>query len=273
MIGVPYRVGIPHTPFIYDLPDFRGLSAIPIRRFLEYKDIIEPGRMFPTYQIVNVTTSPLLDLAAVRYVATTRRAVSGLLDGDKESVLVYDDGQVRIFENRAAVSRAWITHTAWALRGETEAVQELKRKTIGAFRRHARDVGLLQGVYLEPNERGLRPPEQQGLPVSADEHVRILEHGDPDRLKLDVELARPGYVVLADTYYPGWRATSDGAPVAIYPADLLFRAVFLPAGHHVVELEYRSMALRAGAAIALAALIGCAWLLRAARSRRFRAAA
>src|SRR5262245_31796805 len=47
----------------------------------------------------------------------------------------------------------------------------------------------------------------------------------PERIKIDVRARRPGFVVLADAYAPGWRATLDARPVPILRADGLFRAV------------------------------------------------
>ena len=37
------------------------------------------------------------------------------------------------------------------------------------------------------------------------------------------QLAAAGWLVLAESWYPGWSATVDGAPAPIYPADLALR--------------------------------------------------
>lgn len=56
-------------------------------------------------------------------------------------------------------------------------------------------------------------------------------------------------LVLNDTYYPGWQASLDGENVAIYPANINFRAVVIPAGTHRVVFTYRSESFRRGALI------------------------
>ncbi len=59
----------------------------------------------------------------------------------------------------------------------------------------------------------------------------------PARLVLDTQGA--GYVMVAETLAPGWRATLDGKPVEIFAADIAFRGVAIPEGRHRLEMVYR----------------------------------
>jgi uncharacterized membrane protein YfhO len=58
-----------------------------------------------------------------------------------------------------------------------------------------------------------------------------------------------GFVVLTDTYYPGWRAYVDGKPATIYRANYMFRAVRVGAGRHHVRFHYEPASFAAGAAL------------------------
>jgi hypothetical protein len=85
-----------------------------------------------------------------------------------------------------------------------------------------------------------------------------------DRLVLETDLNAPGYVVVLDSYDPGWKATVDATPATVLPANLIFRAVAVPAGRHRVEMVYRPRALLLGLAVSGASLLfGLAWLVRA----------
>ncbi len=72
--------------------------------------------------------------------------------------------------------------------------------------------------------------------------------------EVTVSAAGPGTLVLADTWYPGWTATVDGTWVEIERADLVYRAVTLSPGEHVVRFVYQPRWLWGLLAVAAAAL-------------------
>jgi hypothetical protein len=91
--------------------------------------------------------------------------------------------------------------------------------------------------------------------------ARVVTRG-MDRLSVAAELNRDGYVVLVEAYEPGWRATLDGRPAPVLRANVLFRAVPVPAGAHRLELRYRPGSALAGSVVSAAGLVACALLLR-----------
>jgi hypothetical protein len=76
-----------------------------------------------------------------------------------------------------------------------------------------------------------------------------------------------GWLVLAQTWFPGWRARVDGVETPLLRANYAFGAVALPAGEHEVELSYEPASFRTGAIVSLAsALIGVAAFVLAKRA-------
>lgn len=80
----------------------------------------------------------------------------------------------------------------------------------------------------------------------------------PGRSKYTVEQSAAQYLVLAQTRYPGWSASIDGAPSALLQANAAFVALDVPAGRHEIELVYRPASFRWGLIIGA---IGCALAL------------
>ena len=79
---------------------------------------------------------------------------------------------------------------------------------------------------------------------------------------MNVETETGGWLLLADTDYPGWQSTTDGHPAQIFRANLAFRLIQVPAGTNVVEFVYRPAWLLPGAVLSLAALVVMLGLLR-----------
>jgi hypothetical protein len=86
----------------------------------------------------------------------------------------------------------------------------------------------------------------------------------PDRVSLGVQASSPGFVVLADAFDPGWRATLDGQEVPILRANVAFRAVAVPDGQHLVDMLYRPRGAARGLTVTGAGLLA---LLAAAATR------
>jgi uncharacterized membrane protein YfhO len=100
------------------------------------------------------------------------------------------------------------------------------------------------------------------VPAQQSEAVEILPGEDPNRVVLQATLSLPGWVVLADTFYPGWTATVDGIPTPIHPTDLLFRGVFVTPGRHRIVFRYQPRSVSRGLALSITALAVCALMLR-----------
>jgi uncharacterized membrane protein YfhO len=84
--------------------------------------------------------------------------------------------------------------------------------------------------------------------------ARITSEHDTEVI-IEATMASEGVLVLADTYYPGWHVTVDGAPDDILPANITQRAVIVPAGVHTVVFRYRPQSLFVGAGITLACAV------------------
>ncbi|MBM3263556.1 MAG: YfhO family protein [candidate division Zixibacteria bacterium] len=83
----------------------------------------------------------------------------------------------------------------------------------------------------------------------------VLERYEANEMVVSVTLKTPGILVLAEVYYPAWKAYMEESELKIYRANDTMRAVVLPAGRHTVTFRYESTAFRTGVAVSVLTLL------------------
>jgi hypothetical protein len=159
--------------------------------------------------------------------------------------LVYQDDSTMIRENQAAFPRVFLAPDAvsvpvsdWSLSYLTDTAIDLRRTAL-IERPASEDAG--QKTVLD------------GPPLASDETAMIVRES-ASSVAVQVRANARRYLVLTDTYFPGWQATIDGEAAPIERADYLFRAVAVPPGQHLVEWQYLPDGLVVGSMVSALAL-------------------
>jgi hypothetical protein len=76
-------------------------------------------------------------------------------------------------------------------------------------------------------------------------------------LRAEVEAAGPSLVVIAQAFYPAWRASVDGKPVRLWRANYAFQALEVGGGNHHIEVVYEDRAFWLGALISVLGIGVC----------------
>ena len=182
---------------------------------------------------LSVLFSPMRDLLGIRWIVLGRHAeppAPGLR-------LAYDGADARIFENPAALPRAFVARRARCV-DDRAALALLRSRAIDPA------AEVLLGDCAAPITTS----------ASAQRTEARITVDEPERVVVTAAADAPAWLVLSDTWFPGWRARLDGADVPIARANHAFRAIALPAGRHDVEFVFRPRGLVAGAAISLLSL-------------------
>lgn len=163
-----------------------------------------------------------------------------------------DIGAGLLFENLRVRPRVWLVP------------EVLKVSADDAFVA-VRSSRLADGRLFDPTQLAL-VEEQLDFKADRVDSSAKTEIGSLTAREMDVTVtsSAPTFVVTSDVFYPGWRATVDGAPVHLYQTDYVLRGVPVPAGTHLVHLEFHPASLYYGvlvSALSLILLIGCAWYL------------
>jgi len=74
-------------------------------------------------------------------------------------------------------------------------------------------------------------------------------------VSVEVRLERPGLLVLAESYDPGWSATGPNGPLEVLRVNHALRGVPLPAGHSEVVFRYRPVSFGLAVALSLGSLL------------------
>jgi hypothetical protein len=86
------------------------------------------------------------------------------------------------------------------------------------------------------------PPVLPAPAAHAVEPEAVIARYQNTLVEIEVNAPRPGFLVLNDVWHPWWRATVDGISARIRRANVLFRAVAVPAGRHRVRFEFHPIA-------------------------------
>ncbi len=224
---------IPNLNVPYHLPSVGNYDPLTVDLYRDLWNRIAGDRASPP-DLERIL--PLANLLRARYLISDSTESSLCLP------VLYRDGPT-IYHNETALPEAFLVGRARVV--EDEAVR----------------LELLSDPGFDPRCEVLlsRPPVSDSSPDTGNEGVctlmgtaTVLRPG-PDRVIIRIASDRAGYLVLTDTYYPGWQATVDGEAAEILPADHAFRAVWVGTGEHTVVFTYTPLSFRVGAWVTLAA--------------------
>lgn len=117
-------------------------------------------------------------------------------------------------------------------RGVESSAQALALVTAPGF--DPSDTAIVEGV---PSQR-----DDSGDEASS----ATLESSGTQELEIDVDAGRTSLLVIRMSFDPGWKATIDGTPVEVVPADYAILGVRVPPGSHRVRLVYSDPTIGAG---------------------------
>jgi len=176
--------------------------------------------LFPSYH------SQLANLLGLRYIASPvpiEQVDRTLHDGDLKLLARTKQGYV--YENPRALPRVQFV-------GGWQFADFESMKLSGRWP----ETDPNQVVLLD-NEPPVATPEG---PVAAQAEVKLTRYRNA-HVEIEVTTPVAGFVVLNDIWHPWWKAELDGQQVEILKANVLFRAVQVPAGTHKIRFSFHPL--------------------------------
>ncbi len=204
------------------IPVLFTANAVQKRRWQEYLDALTLQSALPSLMNVRwlVADQHLYARAGAAFGAAYRPVFTG-------------GGEV-VLENRQALPKAWLVDRVTVVPNPAQCLR------------------LLQDPAFRPRERALveTPPPfpLQGGVASGEVQLQRFE---AERIDLTTRTSVNSLLLLGEKYQQGWRATVDGRPVAIIPADHILRGLYLTPGLHRVEFRFDPAPFKIGRGLTL----------------------
>lgn len=227
---------LPDTGIVERLPSANSFEPLVEAR---YYSLLETAEDLP-----GETALRVLGLMNVAYVLDP--------SPDLGLELAYRSPSVNVYRNPALLPRAYVVCDVRLVSSSSEAMEVLASPTFDPTREVVLEADLPQ-----------KPATPDAGHATCDPQPATLLPSLPNRATIRAVLPKPGYLILADTFYPGWQAYVDGQRVDVLRANYAFRAVQLGAGTHEVQFRYRPWSFAIGVACSALALICAvvAWVL------------
>jgi membrane protein YfhO len=236
--GEPFRIIgtngalAPNSATMYGLEDARGTTPMMLAYLDEAAPVWSRSRGAALGNLYDLTR-PMLSMMNVRFGIAYAGEVAPQ-SGWRELMI---DAHTRLTENERVLPRAFVPrHVVFA-----DDLEAMKRET---------DFGDRSWINTDgpAGDRDNGPGRVRTTP---------LELG----YDLDAAMERPGFVVVSEAAWRGWRASIDGRPAKVERANHAFLAVRVPAGRHRLRLVFLPRSFVTGRAVsvvtALLLLIGC----------------
>ena len=257
------RILYPNWSGAFALLDVRDLDAMYYRRYIafvrnfllrsddqdrihdELADRFTGSGNGYTYRLETALERRFLSLSSIKYILSGTEMVSPTNSTKGALKKVYDQ-EIIIYEFSQPVPRASLFYAAETLPDE-KVLERLKKPNFNPL-----ETVILSEESLSPESASMVSSLARGArPVSAASIVSYKSQ----RVRVETQTSAAAILVVNDANYPGWHALVNGKPAAILTANYLFRGVFVPAGHALVEFEYAPRSFRIGAAISVVSLL------------------
>lgn len=206
-----------------------GYSAAKLQRYQDLIDyfiapkidaVIQEAKQGATYSSLtqSLSTDPILNMLNTKYI---------IVDANSNPI-----------ENRSAYGNAWFVK-------DYELV-------------NTADEEIIKLAQIEPSEMAVIAQEfapivqDRGINFDDSATIQLISYA-PNKLEYRTRAKDEQLAVFSEIYYPkGWHVYVDGQEVEHFRTDYVLRAMFVPAGEHVITFEFRPDSYFVGSKISAA---------------------
>jgi hypothetical protein len=228
-----------HGAPLFEIPTANGDDPFALFRYMQFRISFTGGERWGRYYEVRDPNSPLLKFLNVRYVISrVPLAMPGALIRREDL-----PGNV-VYENPNPLPR-------FVLVGRVRPASDA-----------AAALAILRGPDFDPRQEAVVEGVGEGVVkggppfpgATSAGQVRVVRY-EPREIVLETDTPGPAFLATSETYYPGWRAQIDGRDESLYPTNVAFRGLPVPAGHHTLTMRFDPPILVWSALVSLVGLV------------------
>ncbi len=231
----------PEINMLYGLSTFNGYNSIWLKDF-SYLTGFNPEGISEEYKSM-IDNPVILSMFSVKYILTSDRLneeyILSANKNNKYFVKLFETSDnISIIENKNCLPRAFFVKNI----SRVSDIKEMKKRYYNDYVINPAETAFAEGVESVKNLNA-------GEIIAAD-------YSDEDEINLIVRSGLESYLVLSDSYYPGWRAYINGIETTIYKTNGVSRGIFIKgSGVHKITFVFRPLSFFLGLGISLITLV------------------
>jgi hypothetical protein len=219
VMAIDSRIFPPNFSVMYGIQSVDGYDPLFLQRYAELiaaneREVANIQSPFGFNRIITPQhyRNEIVNLLGVKYLLS-------FSEPDKEHFKkVFSEGETQVYENTNVLPRAFFI--------EKLLLVESKQEAIEAIYRNKDNLG---SVAVVEGGNNLKESWNKGT-------VQIVDYFE-NKVVIETENEKEGFLVLTDSFYPTWKAFVDGKPSSIYLTDYNFRGIIVPSGKHQIVFE------------------------------------
>ena len=189
--------------------------------------------------LTDITNQDIIDLLNVRYVYSKKQlSASGLTLIRKTTIKDGDwKGVWYLYKNNEMLPRAYIIPNA-IVADSNRSLSMLRKK----------EIDIRKTIILD------KKPKSSLVNKTGKYTIKINKY-EPNKISISTNISAPGYLVLSETWYPGWKVFVNGQQKELLKVDTIFRSVYLDSKENNVTFIYDPDSYEKGRIISILVLI------------------
>lgn len=200
---------------------------------------INPTSNYPLLRFASICSCDYL-ISQIFRMNQDWQIVDEFLPSEFEKMVEDLPHNVRIYKNKNAIPRLFLSYNWIPAKTHNEVLEAIVSSPHNGWLPW-------QTPYIEDAKCSPKAVEPKGK-INVTSEI-------PEKLCIEITSNSPGYLIVSDRFYPGWKAQLDGTEIRISIANAFFRAIPISKGKHMVTFEYAPQSLYLGLVLSFFGLL------------------